>query len=149
MKVILSLILVTFFLTMNAQVDTKSSKDIFTNDHPVEVATVEKNKIRYINYFKKGIGVGGGSGIAIGTLLGFASGDDPPGFLSFSAGEKAFILGTFLGFTGGVIGLTFNTIKYFIDKSRIKSNNNQHKVSYINPLKLTITVSGIGLVYSF
>lgn len=149
MKAILTLILVMLFVTLNAQVDTKTSNDIFTSDQLVEVHTVEKSEIRYINYFKKGVGGGGGTGIAIGALLGFASGDDPPGFLSFSAGEKAFLFGSFLGITGGALGFTFSTIKYFIDKSREKNNLTRNEISHASSLKLAVTESGIGLVYSF
>lgn len=52
---------------------------------------------------KMGMGmlVGGG----VGALIGLASGDDPPGFLSFSAGQKAMAVGLMLGLAGGIGGL--------------------------------------------
>ena len=44
-----------------------------------------------------------------GAVIGLASGDDPPGFLSFTAEEKA-ALGAFVfGGLGGVIGLIAGT----------------------------------------
>lgn len=41
-------------------------------------------------------------GLAVGAIIGFASGDDPPGFLSITAPEKALALGT-AGFALGAI----------------------------------------------
>ena len=45
------------------------------------------------------------SGAVIGGLIGFASGDDEGGFVSFSKEEKALGGGVALGLVGGLIGL--------------------------------------------
>ncbi len=50
-------------------------------------------------------GAGFLAGAAFGGLMGLASGNDDPGFLSFTAGQKALILGVGLGAVGGLIGL--------------------------------------------
>ena len=45
-----------------------------------------------------------------GAFIGLASGDDPPGFLSFTAVEKAALGAFVLGGLGGVIGLIAGTV---------------------------------------
>ena len=55
-------------------------------------------------------------GIGTGALIGLASGDDKPGFMSFSAGEKAAILGIFLGAVGLVVGLISGVFSSTYDK---------------------------------
>ncbi len=58
---------------------------------------------------RMGAGIGLLIGAFSGALIGLASGDDPSGFLSFTAGEKA-ALGAFVfGGLGGVIGLIAGT----------------------------------------
>jgi hypothetical protein len=52
----------------------------------------------------QGAAIGALIGFASGGLMGLASGDDPPGFLAFTAGEKALILGVGLAVPGLVIG---------------------------------------------
>lgn len=53
----------------------------------------------------QGLGIGILAGAAFGALVGFADGDDPSGqFLSFTAGEKALLLGTGFGIMGAVTG---------------------------------------------
>lgn len=44
-------------------------------------------------------------GAATGIVVGLASGDDPPGFLSFSAADKAAIASVFITPAGALIGL--------------------------------------------
>ncbi len=53
----------------------------------------------------QGIVVGGSIGLFVGGILGYADGDDPPGWFSMTAGEKA-ATGAVLGFIpGALIGL--------------------------------------------
>jgi len=52
----------------------------------------------------KGMGTGFLIGAGTGAVIGFAGGNDRPGFMSFSAGEKAAIVGLGLGGTGLIIG---------------------------------------------
>lgn len=67
---------------------------------------VKKRKSRFWRDAGLGSLIGGGAG----ALIGFASGDDPPGVLSFTAEEKAkagFIAGAVSSFLiGGIIGAT-------------------------------------------
>jgi len=53
----------------------------------------------------RGAGIGFLIGGGTGALIGLMSGDDPPGFMSFSAGEKAVVLGGALGLLGTLIGV--------------------------------------------
>jgi hypothetical protein len=43
-------------------------------------------------------------GTTAGAILGFASGDDQDCWICFTAPEKAAVLGTFLGGSGGLLG---------------------------------------------
>ncbi len=70
-------------------------------DVSVDISDIKVVKIVHKGNFGTGVGLGlliGGGG---GALVGLISGDDPPGLMSLSAGEKAAMLG--IGF--GVIGL--------------------------------------------
>ena len=71
-------------------------------DNIVNIELRKKNSIR------KGIFGGALLGGMLGLFTGFVSGDDDPGFLAFSAKEKAILLsipGTFLGgIIGGIAG---------------------------------------------
>ena len=51
-----------------------------------------------------GIVMGGAIGAGVGMLLGFAAGDDDPGILAMSAGDKAAIGAVLLGVAGAGIG---------------------------------------------
>lgn len=53
----------------------------------------------------EGLGVGILIGFSAGAVIGLTSGDDEPGFLSFTAEEKASILGVTFGALGGIFGL--------------------------------------------
>jgi hypothetical protein len=72
---------------------------------------VSLKDIEAIKFIKHGEGAvqGLGLGILIGSISGFgiglASGDDPPGFLSFTAEEKGAIFGVALGLVGGFVGI--------------------------------------------
>lgn len=50
-------------------------------------------------------------GTGTGAVTGFLSGDDPPGFLSFTAPEKALILGIVGGFTGSMVGVVAGSLR--------------------------------------
>jgi len=51
-----------------------------------------------------GLVMGGAAGAGLGIVLGYAAGDDPPGWFALSAGNKAAIGGVFLGMLGAGIG---------------------------------------------
>ena len=57
-----------------------------------------------------GLMIGLGVGVVTGVILGAAEGDDPPGFLSLSAGSKAYLAGILLGSIGTVAGLVLGII---------------------------------------
>lgn len=86
------------------------------------VKTIPNDSIKNITVLGKsnilaGMGLGTLIGVGVGALFGFGSGDDPPHeFISFSAGEKALMLGTFLGAVGLVIGLISGVITSSRDK---------------------------------
>ena len=52
----------------------------------------------------RGAGIGAAVGVASGALLGYASGDDPPGLFAMSASGKAALGAATLGVTGLVVG---------------------------------------------
>jgi hypothetical protein len=54
--------------------------------------------------FLRGAGFGLGVGAVTGGIIGFASGSDAPGILSFTASEKAAMMGIVLGGGGVVVG---------------------------------------------
>jgi len=71
----------------------------------------------------EGIAIGVGAGVAVGIAIGLASGDDPnagakgfTGFLQFTAGAKAGILGCGLGLVGIVIGFIAGSFSSTYDK---------------------------------
>jgi hypothetical protein len=67
----------------------------------------------------QGLGIGIGIGAGLGIVMGFASGDDECNdesgeggcWFSFSAGEKATILGVVFGGAGGLLGLIVGAMK--------------------------------------
>ena len=95
----------------------------FLNYRPL---TLNVNEIDKITIYKKGsVGQGALTGFLIGAgtgaLIGLVSGDDPPGFISLTAGEKAVGLGAGLGIVGTLIG----TIAGTSAKVKISINGNQ------------------------
>ncbi len=76
-----------------------------------EKTSANLNEIKTITLIKKGKGAWEGflaglaSGFAGGFMVGLLSGDDPPGWFSFTAEEKGLILGVPLGVLGGLTGL--------------------------------------------
>lgn len=58
----------------------------------------------------KGLGVGLASGAVVGAFMGLADGDDEPGFIQFSAEEKAAMGAVAFGLIGGVAGLLIGAV---------------------------------------
>jgi len=56
------------------------------------------------------MGIGALIGGGVGALVGAAGGDDPPGFMSMSAGEKAALGSAALGAAGLVVGLVVGIV---------------------------------------
>lgn len=63
--------------------------------------TVVSGESKVLSGMGTGLAIGGG----LGALIGLGSGDDHGGFIRFSAGEKALVLGSTLGAAGLLIGL--------------------------------------------
>jgi hypothetical protein len=94
----------------------------------VIVSFDEMKSIRIVKKsgFLKGIGLGLLTGGATGVLLGFAGGDDDPGWFSMTAGEKAALGGLALGIIGtGIGGLcgAVSGIDESIELSRLSEND--------------------------
>ena len=76
----------------------------------MNVATPEVTAVQFTRHGRgalEELGIGLLSGAAMGALVGFASGDDDPGILAFTAEEKALLGGVFFGGIGGLLGLSF------------------------------------------
>ena len=74
---------------------------------PVAIPVVNIKKVEVSHAMRNsriGFIVGLPVGSILGATLGKAAGDDPPGFGSFSAGDKAILLGIALGLVGGIVG---------------------------------------------
>jgi hypothetical protein len=57
----------------------------------------------------EGMLIGALSGATAGAVIGYGQGDDPEGYLSFSAGDKAAMLGVVGAVTGATIGALLGT----------------------------------------
>jgi hypothetical protein len=83
----------------------------FKIKHSDENMKASMKDIQAIKFINRGVGAvqGLGLGILVGGISGFsiglASGDDPPGILSFTAEEKGAIFGVALGLVGGFVGI--------------------------------------------
>ncbi|MGD9344413.1 MAG: hypothetical protein PVH84_01035 [Candidatus Aminicenantes bacterium] len=73
-------------------------------DLSVKVAEIKVIKIAKKSNFLKGVGIGFIGGAAFGAFVGFASGDDRPGWIAFSAEQKAAMVGLAFGVIGIIIG---------------------------------------------
>jgi hypothetical protein len=58
----------------------------------------------------QGLGIGILAGGAAGMAIGFAQGDDPPGFMSMTASENAVFGGAIFGVLGGITGLVVGSL---------------------------------------
>lgn len=74
-------------------------------DEVRSIQIVKKSK------FFKGLGLGLLSGGGAGAGLGLLSGDDPPGWFSFTAGQKVLLGGIAFGSLGAIIGGIYGVIK--------------------------------------
>jgi hypothetical protein len=95
-------------------------KPIIVKMDLIEIQKIDCIRVRKKGKIGKGILYGGLAGFAIGAITGFASGDDPSGFLSFTAEQKGVMLGTFFMIPGAIIGgiIGAQTIKIPINKNQ-------------------------------
>ena len=77
---------------------------ITSDSHIINVNVMDEIKFKRKGGLGRGILYGALVGMATGALLGFASGDDPSGFISFSAEAKALGAGLALSIPGAIIG---------------------------------------------
>jgi hypothetical protein len=96
----------------------------------VDISDVHKIKILKKSRLLKGLGfgllIGGGSG----ALLGFLSGDDPSGWFSMTAGQKALAGGLAFGILGAPIGGIWGAIKG-IDESIVLEGRSPEEIKLI------------------
>ncbi len=96
----------------------------------VDISDVHKIKILKKSRLLKGLGfgllIGGGSGV----LLGFLSGDDPSGWFSMTAGQKALAGGLAFGILGVPIGGIWGAIKG-IDESIVLEGRSPEEIKLI------------------
>jgi hypothetical protein len=72
-------------------------------DVNVEISEIKMIKIVNKPNFLAGV-YGFIGGAALGATLGFAGGDDPPGWFSMTASDKALLAGSFFGLIGLIVG---------------------------------------------
>ena len=75
------------------------------------MANINTIKIRRRGAVGKGAGIGLLAGAGLGIISGYASGDDPQGFLSSSKEDKAVFLGVSLGLLGSGLGAVIGTTR--------------------------------------
>lgn len=124
---------VTGFLLMATDSSILLSKkaDVSNPGTIMELPTSQINKIKLSSRGKLGRSVAAGAAIGAGSglILGFASGDDQEGFLTFSKEEKAIISGIMLGLMGAMIGLFVG-----LKKKIIYLNGSAEKYRLYRPL---------------
>ena len=91
---------------------------------------IDHIKIRMKNSVRRGSLIGFVTGFVVGGLTGLISGDDPSGFLSFSAKEKALLYGFSMAVGGTGLGELIGSIKIKIpiNGSMDKFNRNKSRL---------------------
>lgn|GEM_PF-1553362 len=77
--------------------------------------------------FWSGFGTGALIGGSVGVVVGLASGNDPPGILSLTAGQKALLLGVGLATPFGLFGGIFGAIQGVDDDFSVEGNSETYK----------------------
>lgn len=76
-----------------------------------KVSEIEQLKFRRKGRVGKSIGIGAGAGLILGAIGGYSSGDDEPGFIAFSAEDKAVFSGTMALPIGAGVGAIIGVVK--------------------------------------
>lgn len=102
----------------------------------VTCAVEDIRSIRIVKRAKvlKGLGLGSLTGGVAGSGLGFLSGNDKPGFLSFTAGQKALIFGVGLAAMGGIIGGISGALKGIDESVDLEGRSSQDIESILRKL---------------
>ena len=95
----------------------------------IYISEIDKIKARRTKSVGRGILIGSITGIAVGGIIGLASGDDPTDtWFAMTAGEKALVSGIFVGGIGAVTGLIIGSIRVkFTINGNIQDYNRQKK----------------------
>lgn len=94
----------------------------------ISYKNIDYIKLRAKNNVGKGALIGTISGLIIGGILGFGSGDDnPEGLFAMTAGEKAVLAGTGLAICGAAIGALCGLIQIKIPINGNLENFNRNK----------------------
>lgn len=109
--------------------EAKDSSVSIMDRKKFEIKSVNIEDINYLNFRRKGSEINGFflgalTGFVIGGFAGLVSGDDEPGWFSFTAEEKAVILGVLGTAPGAIIGGIVGSAKV---KIPIKGNYEKYK----------------------
>jgi hypothetical protein len=118
----------------------KNNRLILMETYSFQESILDLDEIADLNItkqskFLQGLGVGVLSGAAFGGALGFASGNDKPGFFSFSAGEKAAVGAIGLGAVGLVVGGITGVIKGIDEYVQVSDYTDEEKTKLIRKLR--------------
>ncbi|MBL7803915.1 MAG: hypothetical protein JNL02_09290 [Saprospiraceae bacterium] len=102
----------------------------------IPVGRIRKIKISRVGRLGEKVLTGAAIGMGIGTLAGYASGDDPPGFLSFTKEEKSVMGLIFMGLGGAIIGLFVG-----LKKNIVILDGQQEKYRQARPLLTRFTLT--------
>ena len=80
-----------------------------TEPETISIANIEELKFRRKGKIGMSLGIGAGAGLLAGAIVGYASGDDEPGFFSMTAEDKAIGSGILLLPVGAGIGAVVGT----------------------------------------
>lgn len=112
--------------------ELKDSVIVIVNQEETESMELPVSKIKQLKFRRKGkigrsLAIGAGTGLVVGAIVGYASGDDEPGFMSLSAEDKSFVLGTMALPIGVGIGAIVGVTKSKYDISGELENYNRQR----------------------
>ncbi len=94
----------------------------------LDILDIQQLKFRRKGSVGKGIFIGAISGMGVGAIIGYLSGDDPAGtWIRFTAGDKALALGGFLTIPGMIAGGIIGSKCIKIPIENKQSIYNKHK----------------------
>ena len=100
-----------------------TDKDLMDTVAFLDYKTIEVIKIRRKGSIGKGAWVGAASGMVLGGIAGYASGDDPSGWFSYTAEEKILLAGIPSAVIGTGLGAIIGTNRR---KYSIKGNHQSY-----------------------